>query len=123
VPTIRYPYKIHMAGMMATPGNENTPVQRHCNFNNLRIFSEEGKCPAAWALHIACYAVLRMSISLTVSAQEQSHPAQAPQQEESKSPDASVEPERWNLFYQATSIGQYHGTLNQLMDAVGLKAA
>ena len=22
------------------------------------------------------------------------------------------EPERWNLFYQATSIGQYHGTFN-----------
>ncbi len=24
----------------------------------------------------------------------------------------AVEPERWNLFYQATSIGQYHGTFN-----------
>jgi high affinity Mn2+ porin len=26
------------------------------------------------------------------------------------SPPADVENERWNLFYQATSIGQYHGT-------------
>ena len=26
------------------------------------------------------------------------------------SPPAAVENERWNLFYQATSIGQYHGT-------------
>jgi high affinity Mn2+ porin len=25
-------------------------------------------------------------------------------------PDADVAPERWNLFYQATSIGDYHGT-------------
>jgi high affinity Mn2+ porin len=24
----------------------------------------------------------------------------------------TAEPERWNLFYQATSIGQYHGTFN-----------
>jgi len=34
------------------------------------------------------------------SAQEQSPSSQTP----------PVEPERWNLFYQATSIGQYHGT-------------
>jgi hypothetical protein len=30
-----------MTGMLATPGNENTTVQRHCSFNSLRIFSEE----------------------------------------------------------------------------------
>ena len=24
--------------------------------------------------------------------------------------DAPAPPERWNLYYQATSIGQYHGT-------------
>jgi hypothetical protein len=33
-----------MTGMLATPGNENTPVQRHRSFNNLRIFSEEANC-------------------------------------------------------------------------------
>ena len=71
-----------------------------------------GPCPAACALHIACYAVLLMSISLTASAQEQSQPPQTPPQEESKPPDASVEPERWNLFYQATSIGDEHGTFD-----------
>ena len=27
-------------------------------------------------------------------------------------PTAPVDSERWNLFYQATSIGQYHGTFN-----------
>ncbi len=36
---------------------------------------------------------------------------QIPRQEENKSPAAeTVHTERWNLFYQATSIGQYHGT-------------
>jgi hypothetical protein len=39
------PNEIHMTGMLATPGNENT-VQRHCSFNSLRIFSEERR-PAA----------------------------------------------------------------------------
>jgi high affinity Mn2+ porin len=34
---------------------------------------------------------------------------QIPRQEENKA-ETPVEPERWNLFYQATSIGQYHGT-------------
>jgi len=28
----------------------------------------------------------------------------------SAAPDAENGPERWNIFYQATSIGQYHGT-------------
>ena len=35
---------------------------------------------------------------------------QIPRQEENKPPAEPVEDERWNLFYQATSIGQYHGT-------------
>ncbi len=26
----------------------------------------------------------------------------------------SVDPERWNLYYQATSIGQYHGAFPAL---------
>ena len=59
----------------------------------------------ARALHIACGALLLLSIRATY-AQE---PSQIPQQEESKRPAGPVEPERWNLFYQATSIGQYHG--------------
>ena len=29
-----------------------------------------------------------------------------------QSPAEPVETERWNLFYQATSIGQYHGTFH-----------
>ena len=34
----------------------------------------------------------------------------APRQGENKAPDEPPAPERWNLFYQATSVGQYHGT-------------
>ena len=37
---------------------------------------------------------------------------QIPRQEEAKPPVEPVVPERWNLFYQATSIGQYHGTFH-----------
>lgn len=33
-----------------------------------------------------------------------------PRQDENKNPQAAVKPERWNLFWQATSVGQYHGT-------------
>jgi high affinity Mn2+ porin len=34
----------------------------------------------------------------------------AAQDPPSTAPDAPATPERWNVFYQATSIGQYHGT-------------
>ena len=40
---------------------------------------------------------------------EQSQPQPQPQD---PAPAAPVETERWNLFYQATSIGQYHGTFH-----------
>jgi high affinity Mn2+ porin len=45
--------------------------------------------------------LLMLSLSISASAQT---PAQADQ----TAPPA--DPERWNFFYQATSIGQYHGT-------------
>ncbi|MDQ6707394.1 MAG: carbohydrate porin, partial [Acidobacteriota bacterium] len=35
---------------------------------------------------------------------------QVPRQDENKSAEEPVAAERWNLFHQATSIGQYHGT-------------
>ena len=65
-------------------------------------------------------AVILMCISLPALAQDQSQPiqdppaqgGQIPRQEENKPPVEPVEPERWNLFYQATSIGQYHGTFH-----------
>ncbi len=38
------------------------------------------------------------------------HGRQTPRQEENKTPEAQVPRDRWNLFWQATSIGQYHGT-------------
>ncbi|MDP8990264.1 MAG: hypothetical protein M3N41_09345, partial [Acidobacteriota bacterium] len=60
----------------------------------------------ARVLHFASYAVILISISLNAPAQEQSQPP------ESIPPQGPVEAERWNLFYQATSIGQYHGTFH-----------
>src|SRR5690349_23399550 len=68
---------------------------------------------AGRAVYLACCAVILVSTSLTASAQEQPQPSQGgkiPPQEANKPPEAPVAEERWNLFYQATSIGQYHGT-------------
>ena len=70
--------------------------------------------------HIASCAVMLLSISFAASAQEQAQPpqnqpqqgAEIPQQDLPKPAVEPVESERWNLFYQATSIGQYHGTFN-----------
>jgi hypothetical protein len=62
-----------------------------------------------WAADFFCVclgAVLLLSISPKMAAQDQS---QSNPQEVTK-PDPTVESERWNLFYQATSIGQYHST-------------
>ncbi|MBV9611585.1 MAG: carbohydrate porin, partial [Acidobacteriaceae bacterium] len=38
------------------------------------------------------------------------HGGQIPRQEENKTAEKVERPERWNLFWQATSVGQYHGT-------------
>ncbi len=35
-----------------------------------------------------------------------------PRQQENKTPDQPQDSERWNLFWQATTIGQYHGTFH-----------
>jgi high affinity Mn2+ porin len=48
-------------------------------------------------------AVLALCCSMSVSGQAPAQPDQTP---------APPETERWNLFYQATSIGQYHGTFH-----------
>jgi high affinity Mn2+ porin len=52
-------------------------------------------------LHLPFWAVV-FSIGLAASAQQPSTPTHA----------EPVKSERWNLFYQATSIGQYHGTFD-----------
>ncbi len=51
------------------------------------------------ARSLAYFALLLMSLSLRVAAQDPSKP-----------PEEATTSERWNLFFQATSIGQYHGT-------------
>jgi high affinity Mn2+ porin len=53
---------------------------------------------------IRMLAIALLPAAWNAAAQEQSQ-AQNP-------PPAPVETERWNLFYQATSIGQYHGTFH-----------
>ncbi len=40
------------------------------------------------------------------------HGGEIPRQEENKAPQTQEPPQRWNLFWQATSIGQYHGTFH-----------
>jgi len=60
-------------------------------------------------LYIARCAAVLMLTGVSVCAQEQS---QSPQQEETEPQAGPAESGRWNLFYQATSIGQYHGTFH-----------
>jgi len=50
-----------------------------------------------------CIAACLMATALRLAAQEPQPAATL---------DAAAAPERWNLYYQATSIGQYHGTFN-----------
>ncbi len=52
------------------------------------------------AIHIT-HAVCFLALLMPIWAQEQT---------QTPASDAGQAPERWNLFYQATSIGQYHGT-------------
>src|SRR5260370_30394798 len=59
----------------------------------------------ARALRIGCSALAMFSFMGLIGWAQ-------PQLEEKKAADEPVEPERWNLFYQATSIGQYHGTFH-----------
>src|SRR5216684_5198572 len=60
--------------------------------------------------HVVFLVLLFLFVGLSGWAQERSQVLQ-PQSEEKKAAEP-VEPERWNLFYQATSIGQYHGTFH-----------
>ena len=59
------------------------------------------RAQCTYAFRAACCLALLVSSVPVSRAQDQTQPAQ---------PAASQTPERWNLFYQATSIGQYHGT-------------
>jgi high affinity Mn2+ porin len=56
--------------------------------------------------------VLMLCLCVTLSAWAQDPTQQTPAPAPATAPaaDQPVTPERWNLFYQATSIGQYHGT-------------
>ncbi len=60
--------------------------------------------------HVLFLVLLFLFVGLSGWAQEQAQLPPPP--EEKKAAQEPVEPERWNLFYQATSIGQYHGTFH-----------
>lgn len=70
------------------------------------------------AIRVAYYIAILLGASFVALSQDQSQPpenpppkgGEIPRQQENKEPEAATESERWNLFYQATSIGQYHGT-------------
>jgi high affinity Mn2+ porin len=63
-------------------------------------------------LRILVFLAVTLSFCLPASAQEQP-PTQNPASPNNPPPPADPDKaERWNLFYQATSIGQYHGTFN-----------
>jgi high affinity Mn2+ porin len=74
----------------------------------------------AYRFHIAFAAWMLLAVmSGGARAQEQSGGDPAPQAsppdraaspDQTTAPDKTVAAERWNLFFQATSIGQYHGT-------------
>jgi len=67
-------------------------------------------------------AIVMVMMALSCAAQEgpqttqqapQNPPAEGgeiPRQQENKTPEQPEEQQRWNLFWQATTIGQYHGT-------------
>ena len=60
---------------------------------------------------LAFLATALLAFDLPSPAQQQPPtPVAAPRN--SPAPADPAETERWNLFYQATSIGQYHGTFN-----------
>jgi high affinity Mn2+ porin len=70
---------------------------------------------AAAILLIFCAMGAAQNLENKASEEQQNPPAQGgevPRQQENRTPEKAVENERWNLFWQATSIGQYHGTFN-----------
>ncbi|MDR3748364.1 MAG: carbohydrate porin [Acidobacteriota bacterium] len=69
----------------------------------------------AVVLRVFSLSVTLMLIGMAARAQEQPPSpveVQVPNPGVSKSPDGPADAERWNLFFQATSIGQYHGTFH-----------
>src|SRR5258708_33202117 len=61
---------------------------------------EETWTRGARAFRIACYSPILFACLVSCGWAQEQAPA----------PENPPTPERWNLFYQATSIGQYHGT-------------
>ncbi len=59
--------------------------------------------------------IIGLGAALALSSQQEPPPAssaQNPRQDANQQVVGDVQPERWNLFYQATSIGDYHGTFH-----------
>ena len=73
---------------------------------------QKDRARGAHVLRLACLAAILLSICGNTLAQEQSQQLEPAPQVGGKLPETLVESERWNLFYQATSIGQYHATFH-----------
>jgi len=73
------------------------------------------------ALQFVCCLAILPAIGMTAYAQQSTAPADTTaQQAPNAAPPADTE--RWNLYYQATSIGQYHGTFTSpYSDAFSLR--
>ena len=75
---------------------------------------------------MAFRSILLLTVALSCFAQQQAEQPQktpenppakggeVPRQEENKNPQTTETEQRWNIFWQATSVGQYHGTFPSL---------
>src|SRR5580700_4233298 len=74
---------------------------------------------ASW---LACHCLARPALSEEILAPQTSSENQTANQppaarsDSDQNKDQDSAPERWNIFYQATSIGQYHGTFSSLYE-------
>ncbi len=59
------------------------------------------------------------AVCCALGAAQENPPAQGgavPRQQENQTPDEPAAPERWNIYYQATAVGQYHGRFRSLYE-------
>lgn len=76
-----------------------------------------GRLKLTWIIVLGLAASATLAQAQAQASTEQQLPqtpppqgGEIPRQQENKTPEAAVAEQRWNLFWQATSIGQYHGT-------------
>lgn len=68
------------------------------------------------AVLLAAFLLITFTIRGQDTLGNQSQSPQNPLPQGNNTPGQQIESERWNLFWQATSIGQYHGTFRSLYE-------